>query len=555
MKNRILAIVFCIVCIQVCSVAFAQQPEIITAIINEEQNKEHSDELQQMLLFIDTLYDNLQNRVKNGEKIVIFFDPAHGIDDDGKWEGEKTGRLSCTGIPEEYYSLQISRRLYQLLKKNPYIEVVSTKDYIDALEGKTDNYYNITFRETVELAKNAKATLVISEHLNNTASIFKAYGLANVKGIHITYSYGNAYLTHIREEHKGFLTLYNKFDASGFSFQLASKVKEKLGANGLRVNSWNYGTVADDRFTYFVNYPISVIFESGFISNPDDEKILSDPEYQKLIAQSHYDAILETLALTFGIDISGFWGPRIVDSVDPSRNLLLLKLSRLACYYISRNETARGVQVLSLLLKECDPGKDAAIIENIQDMKYRIERSRELYAKAIALKKKGKMKKARIYIRKAISLVSRSPVFYELRKTYRAEYKGLKEVIEQQSIAPKYSAPDKVVNPLASSITKPVLVVIEKNMTPQEAIFNALQCDETLLKKISSQFAQANVKIGKKRFEKPNREGIYIVQLTAKGNVKSVRRVTIAKLDPLKYQNQMYLKNSYCAPKERNKSL
>jgi|YNPMSStandDraft_1061717.scaffolds.fasta_scaffold15131_2 N-acetylmuramoyl-L-alanine amidase len=555
MKNRILAILFCVICIHASSVAFAEQPEIISTIINEEQNKERSDELQQMLQFIDNLYDNLQSRVKNGEKIVIFFDPAHGIDDDGKWEGEKTGRLSCTGLPEEYYSLQLSRKLYQLLKKNPYIEVVSTKDYIDALEGRTDNYYNITFRETVELAKNAKATLVISEHLNNTASIFKAYGLANVKGIHITYSNGKAYLTHIREEHKGFLTLYNKFDASGFSFQLASKVKEKLGANGLRVNSWNYGTVADDRFTYFVHYPISVIFESGFISNPEDEKILSDPEYQRLIAQTHYDAILETIALTFGIDISGFWGPRIVDNVNPSRNLLLLKLSRIACYYISHNDTDRGVHVLSLLLKECDPAKDAAVIENIQDMKYRIERSKEFYTKAIALKKKGKMKQARIYMRKAISLVSRSPVFYELRKTYRTEYKGLKEVIEQTSIAPRYSVPNAMVNPLASSITKPVLVVIEKNMTPQEALFNALQCDEALLKKISSQFVQAKVKVGKKRFEKPTNEGIYIVQLTAKGNVKSVKRVSIVKLDPTKYQNQIYLKNSYCAPKERNKSL
>lgn len=555
MKNRILAVLLCVICIHANSIAFAEQPQIITTIINEEQNKKHSDELQQMLQFIDNLYDNLQSRVKNGEKIVIFFDPAHGIDDDGLWEGQKTGRLSCTGLPEEYYSLQLSRKLYQLLKKNPYIEVVSTKDYIDALEGRADNYYNITFRETVELAKNAKATLVISEHLNNTASIFKAYGLANVKGIHITYSNGKAYLAHIREEHKGFLTLYNKFDASSFSFQLASKVKEKLGTHGLRVNSWNYGTVADDRFTYFVNYPISVIFESGFISNPEDEKILSDPGYQKLIAQSHYDAILETIASTFGIDISGFFSPRIIDNINPSRNLLLLKLSRIACYYISHNDTDRGIHVLSLLLKECNPAKDAAIIDNIQDMKYRIERSKKLYTQAILLKKKGKTKKARVNIRKAISLVSRSPVFYELRKTYRAEYKCLKEVIEQTSIAQRYSVPNTMVNPLGSSITKPILVVIEKNMTPQEAIFNALECNEALLKKITSQFVQANIKVGKKRFEKPKREGIYIVQLTAKGNVKAVKRVAIAKLDPYKYQNQMYLKNSYCAPKERNKSL
>ncbi len=555
MKKVIISSLLGVIFACVCSVVYAGQPEIITAIINEEQNKDRSDDLQQMLQFMDDLYYNLHNRVKNGEKIVIFIDPAHGIDDDGRWEGEKTGRLSCTGLPEEYYSLALSRKLYQLLKKNQYIEVVSTQDYIDALEGKTDSYYNITFRETVELAKKAKAALVISEHLNNTASIFKAYGLANVKGIHVTYSNGKAYLTHIREEHKGFLTLYNKFDASGFSYMVASRVKEKLLTHGLHVNSWNYGTVADDRFTYFVNYPISVIFESGFISNPEDEKILNNPDYQQRIAQSHYEAILETIADTFGIDISGFWGPKIVDGVNPSRNLLLLKLSRIACYYISKSDTDRGLRVLSLLLKECDPASDAANIENIQDMKYRVERSQELYTRAIALKRKGKMKNARNTMRKALSLVSRSPVFFELRKTYRAEYKGLKEVIEQKSVVSIYPAPDKIVNPFTSSITKPVLVVLEKNMTPQEAIFNALQCDEATLKKIASQFMQSKVRVGKKRFEKPGREGIYIVQLTSKGNVKGIKRVAIAKLDPFKYQNQMYLKNSYCVPKERNKAL
>ncbi|MCX8123721.1 MAG: N-acetylmuramoyl-L-alanine amidase [Spirochaetes bacterium] len=555
MKNVVIALLLLPVFVLLSSAVYAEHPDIIATIINEEQNKDHSDELQQMLHFIDDLYNNLSTRVKNGEKIVIFFDPAHGIDDDGKWEGEKTGRLSCTGLPEEYYSLAISRKLYQLLKKNPYIDVVSTQDYIDALEGKTDNYYNITFRETVELAKNAKAVLVISEHFNNTAAIFKAYGLANVKGIHITYSNGNAYLTHIREEHKGFLTLYNKFDASGFSYTVASKVKDKLLTNGLKVNSWNYGTVADDRFSYFVNYPISVIFESGFISNPDDEAIVNNPESQKLIAQSHYEAILETIALTFGIDISGFWGPRIVDDVNPSRNLMLLKLSRIACYYISKSDTEKGLQVLSQLLKVCDPVKDAAIIENIHDMKYRVERSRELYAKAIALKRKGKIKSARYTMRKAIGLVSRSPVFYELRKTYRSEYRDLKEVEQQQSIAPKYPIPDKAVNTMASSIIKPVLVVLEKDMTPQEAIFNALRCDETTLKKIAGQFVQAKVKVGKKRFEKPTGEGIYIVQLSPKGNIRSVKRVAIVKLDPFKYQNQLYLKNSYCVPKEKNKSL
>jgi len=532
---------------------FAEQ-DIIATILNGEQSKERADEIIQIAGFIDELYSNLPQRIKNGQKLVLFFDPAHGIDDDGKWEGEKTGRLSCTGLPEEFYSIAISRKLYTLLKKNPYIQVASTKDYIDALEGNSDSYNNITFKETVELARNARAALVISEHLNNTASLFKAYGLVNVKGIHVTYSNNTAYLTHIKEEHKGFLTLYNKFDTSGFSYKLASAVKGKLVANGFHVNSWNFGTVADDRFSYFVNYPISVIFESGFISNPDDETMLRNPDYQQLIAKSHYESILETIATTFGVDLSGFWGPRIIDT-DFQKNLTLLKLSRIACNYISKNDTSKGLYVLQILLNQCDPEKDTAVIENITDMKYRIERSQTLYTKALQLKKKGQIRKAKISMQKAISLISRSPVFYEMRKAYRTEYGVLKETSPQKDYALQHPIPAKGVNPSPSSITTPVLIVLKNDITVSEAIYNALRCDDAMLKKLTQQFASSKIKAGKKRFENPTKEGIYIVQLTPKGNIKSVKRVTIVKLNPYKYQNQMYLKNSYCVSKEKSKSL
>ncbi len=552
MKKSVLLCIL-LICLMIPCAVFAEQ-DIIATILNREQSKERADEIIQIAGFIDELYSNLPQRIKNGQKLVLFFDPAHGIDDDGKWEGEKTGRLSCTGLPEEFYSIAISRKLYTLLKKNPYIQVASTKDYIDALEGNSDSYNNITFKETVELARNARAALVISEHLNNTASLFKAYGLVNVKGIHVTYSNNTAYLTHIKEEHKGFLTLYNKFDTSGFSYKLASAVKGKLVANGLRVNSWNFGTVADDRFSYFVNYPISVIFESGFISNPDDETMLRNPDYQQLIAKSHYESILETIATTFGVDLSGFWGPRIIDT-DFQKNLTLLKLSRIACNYISKNDTSKGLYVLQILLNQCDPEKDTAVIENITDMKYRIERSQTLYTKALQLKKKGQIRKAKISMQKAISLISRSPVFYEMRKAYRTEYGVLKETSPQKDYALQHPIPAKGVNPSPSSITTPVLIVLKNDITVSEAIYNALRCDDAMLKKLTQQFASSKIKAGKKRFENPTKEGIYIVQLTPKGNIKSVKRVTIVKLNPYKYQNQMYLKNSYCVSKEKSKSL
>ncbi|HOF15142.1 MAG TPA: hypothetical protein PLN01_12530, partial [Spirochaetota bacterium] len=210
---------------------------------------------------------------------------------------------------------------------------------------------------------------------------------------------------------------------------------------------------------------------------------------------------------------------------------------------------------LQMLLNQCDPEKDKAVIENITDMKYRIERSQTLYAKTLQLKKKGQIRKAKISMRKAISLISRSPVFYEMRKAYRTEYRVLKETPPQKDYALQHPIPAKGVNPSPSSITTPVLIVLKKDITISEAIYNALRCDDAMLKKLTQQFASSKIKAGKKRFENPTKEGIYIVQLTPKGNIKSVKRVTIVKLNPYKYQNQMYLKNSYCVSKEKSKSL
>ncbi|RPI91220.1 MAG: hypothetical protein EHM32_10875, partial [Spirochaetales bacterium] len=272
------------------------QPESISAVLSKENNIVYLKQAIELLKSIDDIYVNIEKSLSDGKKLVVFVDPAHGKLENGAWEGEMTGRLSATGLPEEYYSIMLSRELFKTLSVNRFIEVRSTEDFMQVMKGRSNLYKNIPFVDTVRLAAEAGAFIIVSEHLNNISSIVKASGLMNIPGVHITTDrWGNRFLSYVKDIHRGFLTLYNKYDATDFSRRYALNLKEALVAQGMRANNWQMGAVPDDRFSYFVDFPISVIYESGFISNPDDEELLRDPEYQRRIVRGQYESLLETV--------------------------------------------------------------------------------------------------------------------------------------------------------------------------------------------------------------------------------------------------------------------
>lgn len=166
---------------------YHNQSPAVNSIILAEKNPTHRASLIQIINSIDQVYSSLPENLQNGGKLVIFFDPAHGKLPNGKWQGgDATRRTSCTGLPEEYYSILISRALYDLLRNNQFIEIKSTDDFMDVLQGKSDSYRDIPFTKTVELADRSGAFIIISEHLNNISVLYKADGLVNIPGIHIT---------------------------------------------------------------------------------------------------------------------------------------------------------------------------------------------------------------------------------------------------------------------------------------------------------------------------------------------------------------------------------
>ena len=319
-------------------------------LIENEKKPEYAKELQEIVDSIDSIYTNAYENLKKGDKLIIFIHSAHGRLPSGEWQGGwETKRVSCTDMPEEHYSTAFSRKLFDLLKANPNIQIETHEEYLDVLNRKTNEYKYLNFTAGAQAANEKKAFIMLSQHLNNVAMNKKAGGTTNIPGIHILMdSNDNYYLGSISTVFSGFLTLYNKFDAGGFSREYATLLKTKLVQKGLKANGWEGGTVGDDRFVYFLNCPISIIFESGFISNIAEEKKMNDPTYQNIIVKEQYNALLESFKNFWGFDISGK-KPVFIKAV-PHDSIEMMKLSRIAIYYLKKTETQKAIKAIDEIL-------------------------------------------------------------------------------------------------------------------------------------------------------------------------------------------------------------
>ncbi len=566
------------------------QPAVIRILLNREQNIKHTKNIINIINQIDEVYTQLHTDLSRGDRITIFFDPAHGKLKDGNWEGEVTRRMSCTGYPEEYYSIMISRQLYRLLAKNRFIDVKSTRDFLAVMKGESDTYKNIPFTTTVKMAKKEKAFIIISEHLNNISTIHKASGFINLPGIHITYNkWGWRYLTYIKNTYKGFLTLYNKLDTTGFSHAYALQLRKKLVSQGLRANNWEFGSVADDRFSYFIDFPISVIFESGFISNPEEEERLRDPEYQRVLAEAQYRSFLDTVNKIFGIDISD--NKRAKSTARRQCSITLIKLSRMALYYINNSEPEKGIIVINEMYQRYK-SKYRKHLKPYLEIKALLARATRSYEKGKKLitAKRSRRESKKTYWRRyrrgkklvqiALRALKKKTLFNSLQKDYSDEYRKLigyktKKKTCTRKLARTLQKKERVypIPIRRASLATPVILPIENGQSLVDALRDALNPGEETLKKLVCSFKKATTwkKVRVYRYSKKRKRriyywkkvkksvnfttGIYIVHLDEKLVVKKVRRVTKVSLNQKRYQNQQYLKNSYFAIEEKFRTL
>jgi N-acetylmuramoyl-L-alanine amidase len=550
-------------------------PKPIAKILSMEHNISTAKMIVELMTRLDETYVNLYDKLQNGGKIIIFIDPAHGKLPNGFWEGEATGRMSCTGLPEEYYSIILSRELYKLLSNNKFIEVKSTDDFLSVLKGKSDVYYNIPFTKTVRMANENNAFLLMSEHLNNIGSLVKASGIMNIPGIHIINDrWGNRYLSFIKDTYKGFLTLYNKFDTTEFSKKYSENIKDILSSNGMIANSWDLGSVADDRFCYFVDFPISVIYESGFISNPEEEAFLRDPKNQKMIAQSQYDSLIKTINEIFGIDISGRGAKIANNSREEMFNLL--KLSRIAIFYINNCETEKAVATINIM--ESNYGANQSFLAPYRQIKRTLITAGSYYKTSRQLIAQKKYKNARWYAYKAKKVLRYKPIFSALFSKYSGDYSRLGVHVNEDYV-PNYVPISYKIATLPpakikrSSLSTPIILPVDIDQTLEDAIIKALNPNKETLEKLMKSFnsAYSNSRIKVRGFSKTDGKpirywknvkekvyfdrGIYIITLNGNLSVSHIRQINKVVLNPWKFQNQQFLKNSYFSFEDKEKSL
>ena len=572
------------------------QPPIIDKVLKSETDEYRARELSGLVNKLDSMYHDIYGQLRDGGKIRIYIDPAHGKIN-GIWRGLLSGRYCINGLPEEHYSILMLRDLYKHLSSNRYIEIITPDDHLAAMKGETDSYNDITFIDSINRAYEKNAHMIISEHLNNVAQYNKATSKSNVSGIHIVYDYrGRKYLTEINSIFKGFLTLYNKLDVTGFSRYYAHRLRNNLVENGFTPNSWENGAVADDRFIYFIDFPISLIYESAFISNPDDLARITRPESRAVIAKAQYSVLLDSVKNMFGVDISGPEAVKTSGSFDEDR-ITLLKLSRIALFYLKCGEGFKSANVITEMKKKYTGARYNDLIAPYGVIRSRVLAAENNYLKAqryLSMKTKNR-KAAKRNFQRAINHLtaarSQTSSKYYYAGLYRKYNNAIKAAynhtapaqIQVAGAAPSRQRflPSSGTAERSSSFQKcataplerNIIFVIERNDTLETAIRNSLSPEPRLepvllesfknaytidtrrvktwsKKKRRMVYSQIEVK-SRMRFEK----GIYVVKLNDQYSVVSARRISKVHLNPDAYQNQQYLKNSHFANAELHKSL
>jgi N-acetylmuramoyl-L-alanine amidase len=574
MRSYLQKLIFLFVVLTAFSSVYAENDKtnFINSVLASETSKTHRYEIDQIIKTCRYRYSDLYEKLAGGKKITIFIDPVHGKMSNGRWQGgESTFRQSAANFPEELYSIPLSRELYKLLVSNRYIRVATTRDYMTVLREQSDTYNNISFTETINLANKTNSFLIVSSHLNNISPIHKADGLVNMYGIQITKNRnGERFISHITSVQRGFLTLYNKFDPSGFSRKIAERTRENNISIDMYPNGWDDAVVADDRFSYFSNYPFSVIFESGFISNPVEERFLRIPENHKLIALQQYTAIVESLADSFGVDISN--GNLKKLSHQPENLVNDVILARIAVYYIKQNERQKAVKLTNYIAKNLNDDPKAASYYAFLTTRLN---AADTHIRNAKKNKKGS-KSYLSHLRKARKSVGGAHIFSTVRRSVIAMQRGSGARTSSVASAGRRSLPSSRPLPIKKekhSLTTPFLLTIKPGQTLKEAIDLSIAPSNENKKTIYTSFSDVKVtktkwvrvysKKNKKYYWTKKRynvkktfgEGIYIIKFNSKFKVISVKEVKRVPFNPLKYQNQEYFKNSCLSSEFTDKSL
>ncbi len=210
-------------------------------------------------------------------KVVIVIDPGHG--------GKDPGAKGPSGVKEKEVVLGISKELYKLLKNQPGVSVSMTR-YGD---------YYVGLRQRLDIAREKNADIFIAVHADaykdpysSGASVFalSLRGASSEAARWLAAKENYSELAGVNLDGKNDMLRSVLIDLSQTATISSSLwLGEDVLKHMRRVSSLHRSRVEQAPFVVLKSPDIpSILIETGFISNPREERNLSNTAYQKQVA-------------------------------------------------------------------------------------------------------------------------------------------------------------------------------------------------------------------------------------------------------------------------------
>jgi len=188
---------------------------------------------------------------------VIILDAGHGKPDEGA--------ASSNGITESDINLQITMKVKKLLEDVGAKVILTRSDengIYDASATTIRQKKVSDIKKRVEIGNNSDADIFISIHLNKID----------------------------QSQYYGWQTFYKEGNEQ--STNLAKSIQAKLNETIQRENHREAHSINNVYIVEHVTIPISIV-ECGFLSNPEEEKLLQQDDYQNKLAIGIFLGIVE----------------------------------------------------------------------------------------------------------------------------------------------------------------------------------------------------------------------------------------------------------------------
>ena len=191
----------------------------------------------------------------SGKTIVI--DAGHGVPDEGA--------QSSNGTTEAETNLKIALKLQNLLEQSGCTVILTRSDEnaIYDIDSKTLKQKKISdIKNRVKIGNESSADIFVSIHLNKIP----------------------------QSQYDGWQTFYKEGSEDGA--RLAKTIQENLNKTIQKENNRIAKTIDKIYIIKHVEIPTTIV-ECGLLSNPDEEKLLLEDEYQNKLAWGIYNGIID----------------------------------------------------------------------------------------------------------------------------------------------------------------------------------------------------------------------------------------------------------------------